>query len=111
MYVSPDMIGILIAMVTLGITLGGITIGMTRRLETRMNARFEKVDERFEKVDERFEKFERSMDERFEKAETSVAERFESVDEQLRTISADVVDLKVAVARLEGPQPTLLRAR
>ena len=33
------------------------------------------------------------------------------LEHKVDTVAGDVVDLKVAVARLQGPQPTLLRAR
>jgi len=44
----------------------GLYVSLRRpidRLETSMNARFEKVDERFNKVDERFDRLERDLSE------------------------------------------------
>lgn len=37
--------------------------------------------------------------------------RFDKIEHKLDAVAEDVVDLKVAVARLEGPQPKLLSAR
>lgn len=35
--------------------------------------------------------------------------RFDHVDARFDRVEADIVELKVAVARLEGPQPRLMR--
>jgi hypothetical protein len=74
----------------------------------RIDARFEKVDGRFEKVDARFDKVEESIDARFEKFEASADARFDKMFRELSAIRADIVDLKVDVARLEGPRPSLI---
>jgi len=82
MLVTPDVIGVLIAAATL---VGGLFAGIagllsrqTTRLEARFDARFERIDVRFGQVDARLDR-----------------------------IESDVNDLKVAVARLEGPLPRL----
>lgn len=77
---------------------------MLRRVERRKDARFDAVDARFGRVDARFDR----ADARFDKVDA----RFDKVDEQIRLLRDDVVELKVAVARLEGAGPTtLLRTR
>lgn len=55
--------------------------------------------------------FERRTNDRFDALERSLNARFDKVDERFDRIEADVVELKVAVARIEGTPPTLLRAR
>ena len=110
-----------------------------RRFETRIEKRFEerdrRLDEKFAERDRRMgERFAASdklagerftaSNERFAAADKRADGRFTAFDQQfatiheeinalrsdVRTIAADVVDLKVAVARIEGPRQTLLRA-
>ena len=52
----------------------------------------------------RLEMFEQRMDARFEKVEQRMDARFEKVDVELG-------EVKIAIARLEGPAPRLLVAR
>ncbi|KRD53830.1 hypothetical protein [Microbacterium sp. Root280D1] len=56
------------------------------------------------RTDARFEMFEQRMDARFEKSEQRMDARFEKVDVELG-------EVKIAIARLEGPAPRLLVAR
>lgn len=56
------------------------------------------------RTDARFEMFEQRMDARFEKVEQRMDARFEKVDVELG-------EVKIAIARLEGPAPRLVVAR
>jgi len=38
-----------------------------------------------------------------------ISERFDQVDRRMDRVEAELVEVKIAVARLEGPQPRLLR--
>jgi chromosome segregation ATPase len=132
--VSPDVIGMIIALFAFTVAvLGGVAGMLARqtksidarldRLESSMDARFERVDSRFEKVDTHFERAESSMDTRFEKVDThfervesSMDTRFERVDahferieDELAAVKGELVEVKVAIARLEGPLPRLQR--
>ena len=89
------------------------------KVETSADTRFDKIetsaDTRFEKFEARFDKFEASadtrfdkVDARFEKFEASADARFDKMFRELSAIRADIVDLKVDVARLEGPRPSLI---
>lgn len=104
---SPDVIGVILAMVGAVATIFGGMFVLFSRFETRiyahMDFRFDGVDRRFDEVDRRFEDVDRRIAE--------VKEDISLVREDVRALTADVVDLKVSVARLEGPQPTLLRTR
>ncbi|WP_295787943.1 hypothetical protein [uncultured Microbacterium sp.] len=82
--------------VTISTTILGGTKWMLQRVEQRSDRRFEQVDKRFEQVDKRFEQ---------------VDKRFEQVDQQLRSVVDSVTELKIAVARIEGPHPPFLIAR
>ncbi|WP_127820179.1 hypothetical protein [Microbacterium sp. CPCC 204701] len=79
MTVSPDVIGVIIAGATLAAGLfGGIGTLVARqlgKLESRLEGRFDKLDDRLERID------------------------------------GEISDLKVAVARLEGPTPRLIMPR
>jgi len=92
---------------TISTTILGGTKWMIVRMEQRTDRRFvesaeslvrleKRLDERFGRVDQRFEQ---------------VDKRFEQVDEQLRSVVSSVTELKIAVARLEGPHPPFLIAR
>lgn len=79
---SPDVIGIIIALFAFTITVLGGVAGMlarqTKNLEGRFDARFDRIDARFDQIDTRLDRHE-----------------------------GELVDLKIAVARLEGPQRRL----
>lgn len=111
MYVSPDVISVIIGGATLVAAIFGGMYVLFLRFEARINSRVDErmesseanVNARFDQVDKRFEQ----IDDRFDK----VDDRFDKVDDELRGMRHDIVDLQIAVARLEGPQPTLIRAR
>src|SRR5699024_6589654 len=117
MYVSAEVISIIFVAAGVLITLaGGFFAGLAwllRRLAERsdtVEVRFDKVDVRFDKVDERFDRvYERfhKVDERFDK----VDERFNKMDERIGQLQAELNDVKVAVARLEGPHQRLIFPR
>jgi septation ring formation regulator EzrA len=75
------------------------------RLESSLEARFDKVDERFDKVYERFDK----VDERFDK----IYERFEKVDERFEKVDAKFEAVHDQIARTQemviGLHATLTR--
>lgn len=93
---TPEVINTMLAAVSTVATIFGGMYVMLRRLEGRIDARFERVDAQFERVDAQFAR---------------VDARFDKVDERFDRIEAEIVDLKVAVARIEGPQRSLLPAR
>lgn len=77
-------------------------LGPADQGSNRVNRRFAQIDGRFGRVDRQFEQ-------RFEHVDRQFAGRFEHVDRQfeqmrqeLGQVRKDIVELKVAVARLEG---------
>ena len=94
MFVSADVIGIIIALFAFAVSVLGGVGGMLAHQTKRMDARFDKVDERFEKVDARFEK-----------VEAEIAD----VRREVAGVKDELVEVKVAIARLEGPRPHLQR--
>lgn len=101
MVVTPDVIGVIIAAFGGAATLLAGVAGLNARMMRRIDARFESVDARFEKVDAQFEK----VDAQF----AAVRTEFAAVRGEIAAVRADLVDVQIAVARLEGPQPRLLR--
>lgn len=96
---SAEMISTVLVAASVLIALGGGLFAGLAWVLKRMEHLFAKVDERFEKIDKRFDK----VDARFAK----VDERFDRVDERLIQLQSELNDVKVAVARLEGPPPRL----
>jgi hypothetical protein len=91
-YVSVETIAIIISVVTMLIALAGGFGWMVQRMDTRfaeVNARFGEVNDRFGEVNE----------------------RLAEVNARIDRIADEVVEVKVAVARLEGPQRHLIPAR
>ena len=89
MYVSAEIIAVVIsAIVAIVAVLGGM-FAFARFFLSRMDRRFAEVHEEF----------------------SDVREEIAVLRTEVRTVAADVVDLKVAVARIEGPTPRLLPAR
>jgi len=100
---SVEVISIILAAAGILITLGGGFLAGLAWVIRRMDEQFDKVDKRFDRIDQRFEQ----VDQRFEK----VDERFERMHEQIGQVQSELNDVKVAVARLEGPQPRLILPR
>ena len=100
---SAEVITIILTAAGVLITLGGGFFAGLAWLLRRMDEQFDKVEARFDKVEERFDK----VDDRFAK----VDDRFAKVDEQLRSVQSELNEVKVAVARLEGPQQRLIIPR
>lgn len=86
---SVETFSIILAAAGVLITLSGGFFAGLAWLIRRMDERFDKVDERFDKVDERFDK----------------------MDERISQVQSELNDVKVAVARLEGPHPRLIFPR
>lgn len=86
--------------VTLSVTILSGMKWMLGRVEHRTDARFAEMDAHFERMDARFDR----MDARFDRMETRTDERFAEV-------GASLMEVKLGLARLEGPHPPFLIAR
>ncbi|MDQ1136033.1 septal ring factor EnvC (AmiA/AmiB activator) [Microbacterium sp. SORGH_AS 1204] len=96
--------------VSVSTTVLGGTKWLLHRVEQRTDQRFAQVDQRFAQVDQRFAQVDQrfaQVDQRF----AQVDQRFAQVDQQLRSVAESVTELKIAVARIEGPHPPFLIAR
>jgi hypothetical protein len=98
--VSLDTVQAFVALAAFFLTFAVAILGgmkwMLARMEQRTDERFVQVDRRFEDVDRRFEQVDR---------------RFEEVDSRIAEVAATLMDVKIAVARIEGPHPPFLMAR
>ncbi|HWD61869.1 MAG TPA: response regulator [Humibacter sp.] len=93
-FVSPDVIGMIIALFAFTVTVIGGVAGVLARFTKGLELRFEKIDTRFDRVDDRFDR---------------VDERFDRMDQRIHRVEDELVEVKVAIARLEGPRPHLQR--
>ena len=71
--------------------------------EQRTNLRFDKVDERFDRVYAQFDR----VDERFRR----VDEHFDRLEASMQELRSELGDVKISIARLEGPLPRLIVER
>lgn len=90
---SVELIAVIITAASLFVTVVGGLFAVSAWILRQMDARFDKVDARFEKVDEQF---------------NNVNEQFKEMATQMSGLRAELNDVKVAVARLEGPHQRLI---
>lgn len=90
---SVEMMSIIIAAAGLLISLGGGFFAGLAWLVRRMDERFDKMDARFDKVYGQFDR---------------VDEQFDKVNERIGGVQSELNDVKVAVARIEGPRERLI---
>jgi hypothetical protein len=77
-------------------------------VETRLTERIDGVEAR---LTERIDGVETRLTERIDGVETRLTERIDGVETRLTAVEHGLVDVKIAIARLEGPPPRLLTAR
>jgi hypothetical protein len=118
MTVSIELVTMIVSVATTLLGLGAGSAWMIARTDS-MFARFE------QRVEAKFERFEQRVDAKFEKADQVEAERFagvearfvgvearfDGIETRIAGIEADLGEVKVAIARLEGPTPRLLLSR
>lgn len=100
-FVSPDVIGMVIALFAFAVAVLGGVGGMIAHQSRGLDARFDQVDVRFDQVDARIDRLDTRID--------RVEGRMDRVESQLDHLAGEIVEVKIAVARLEGPQRRLQR--
>ncbi|QDZ14502.1 hypothetical protein [Humibacter ginsenosidimutans] len=89
MFVSPDVIGMVIALFAFAVTVLGGVAGMlsrqTKAVDSRLDAFEVRVSQRFDRLDDRFDR----------------------LDDRVTRVEGELVEVKVAIARIEGPRPRL----
>lgn len=98
---SVEVIALILTAAGVVVTLGGGMLASSAWIIKRTDARLAQSDAnntaRFNAVDARFDKF-----------ESQVVKEFKEVRTEMGELRADLNDVKVAVARLEGPHPRLI---
>ena len=116
MALSADTIGMIIAlfafMVSLGGGMGAAFSHLSKRLDARfdhVDARFDQVDARFAQVDARFDQVDARLD-RMDARMDRMDLRFDRMDGRMdrleqgqAALEHELVEVKVAIARWEGP--------
>ncbi|PRB10347.1 hypothetical protein CQ047_07690 [Microbacterium sp. MYb72] len=100
-FVSPDVIGMVIALFAFAVAVLGGVGGMIAHQSRGLDARFDQVGARFDQVDARIDRLDTRID--------RVEGRMDRVESQLDHLAGEIVEVKIAVARLEGPQRRLQR--
>ncbi|WP_270622381.1 hypothetical protein [Microbacterium algeriense] len=108
---SPETLTIILSAIgvvlTLTTSLFAAGAWMVRRIDDRIDAVDEKLSTRIDAVDEK-------LSTRIDAVDEKLSTRIDAVDDKLSAridaIATDVTDLKIAVARLEGPPRHLLTA-
>ena len=103
-HVSVETLTTIIGIVGVLASFGSAFVWLLRR----MDARFDQFDA---KLDTRIDGVETRLTERIDGVETRLTERIDSVETRLTAVEHGLVDVKIAIARLEGPPPRLLTAR
>lgn len=98
---SPDVIGMVIALFAFAVAVLGGVGGMIAHQSRGLDARFDQVGARFDQVDARIDRLDTRID--------RVEGRMDRVESQLDHLAGEIVEVKIAVARLEGPQRRLQR--
>lgn len=98
---SPDVIGMVIALFAFAVAVLGGVGGMIAHQSRGLDTRFDQVGARFDQVDARIDRLDTRID--------RVEGRMDRVESQLDHLAGEIVEVKIAVARLEGPQRRLQR--
>jgi uncharacterized protein YdcH (DUF465 family) len=125
MFVSMEVITMIGSVVTIIIAMFSGFGWLLNRMDARfaqVDARFAQMDARFAQVDARIVqldvKFETrataqdaTRDARFDALEAKLDARFDRLDARVSAVEHEVTDVKVAIARLEGPPRHLIPVR
>ncbi|MGO4489253.1 response regulator [Microbacterium sp. 2RAF4] len=122
MYVSVEIITMLATAATLLVAIiGGFGWTINRmdarfaaqdaRLDARFAAQDARFDARFDAQDAKFDARFAGVDARFDAQDAKFDARFAGVDARFDRIEQEIFDVKIAIARLEGPTPRLIPVR
>ncbi|MFE7197844.1 response regulator [Microbacterium oxydans] len=104
MYVSVEIITMLATAATLLVAIIGGFGWTINRMDARFAAQDARLDVRFAAQDAR-------LDARFNAQDAKFDARFASVDARFDRIEQEIFEVKIAIARLEGPTPRLIPVR
>ncbi len=114
-HVSVETLTTIIGIVGVLASFGSAFVWLLRRMDARFDQFDAKLDTRIDGVEtrltERIDGVETRLTDRIDGVETRLTERIDSVETRLTAVEHGLVDVKIAIARLEGPPPRLLTAR
>jgi hypothetical protein len=114
-HVSVETLTTIIGIVGVLASFGSAFVWLLRRMDARFDQFDAKLDTRIDGVEtrltERIDGVETRLTERIDGVETRLTERIDGVETRLTAVEHGLVDVKIAIARLEGPPPRLLTAR
>lgn len=108
MYVSVEIITMLATAATLLVAIIGGFGWTINRMDARFAAQDARLDARFAAQDARLDA---RLDARFNAQNAKFDARFASVDARFDRIEQEIFEVKIAIARLEGPTPRLIPVR
>ncbi len=103
MTLSPDTIGMIIVLFAFTATVLSGVGAMLAHQTKRMDSRFERMEV---SVDARFDQMNAQTNARFDQVDARldrVDTRIDRVEERLLAVEHELVDVKITIARLEGP--------
>jgi len=108
---SVETIAIVISAAALLLTSFGMFLGGLAWIVRRMDAQFARMNERIDQVEaklsKRIDEVEVKLSLRIDEVEAKLSKRIDEVETKLSRridqVGAEVVDVRIAVARLEGP--------
>jgi hypothetical protein len=103
-YVTPEIWATIIAGASLLVTLLGGFVRIIHRSDQKFATLIAAVDSKVTKLDKKH-------DDSFGRLDAKIDAAVDKLEKKIDVIAGDVVELKVAVARLEGPNPRLIARR
>ena len=95
--IDPNLLTILVAVVTIIGANFGITSTMSNSLRNEMDARFNSIDQRLDRMDDRFDR----MDDRFDR----IHDELERIDNQLYDLNGRLARVESGIFGYEPPAP------
>lgn len=120
---SAEILSIVIAAVGLFITLGGGLLAgfawMVQRLDKQAAGLDQKMDKQAARIDQKLDKQAAGLDQKFDQHSARIDQKFESLRDEIRGeftalrqdlggLQEGLGEVKIAVARLEGPRERLI---
>ncbi|MFJ2551706.1 response regulator [Microbacterium sp. NPDC087591] len=118
MFVSVEVITMLACAVSIIVAFVSGCGWLINRMDVRFDRMDARIDERFAiqdaRIDEKFAAQDARIDERFARIDERferIDERFERIDERFLGVGHELGEIRIAIARLEGPPRRLIGLR
>jgi hypothetical protein len=115
MYMSVELIGVVVTAFAVLVTLGsGMFAGfawVVRRIdgvEGKLSARIDGVEG---KLSARIDRVEEKLSARIDRVEETLSARIDGLSTRIDGVEAELTEVKIGIARLEGPRPHLIVGR